>query len=64
MHIIPGLPLDTIRDLLLELKPHKSNDKYCLISGINFEKIYMILREVKSPSQLLSDFLACTRYSG
>jgi len=35
-HIVPSLPKDAIRDLLLELKPHSANDLKIQQSSINF----------------------------
>jgi len=58
-HIVPSLPSDTIRCLLLELKPHSSNDSPFVNHNINFQKINIILSRVKRPCQLLTDFLAC-----
>ena len=59
-HIVPGLPKDTIRSLLHELKPHTACDASALDSPVDFAKINIILSQVKRPSQLLTDFLACS----
>ena len=58
-HIIPSLPTDAIRSLLLELKPHLCESSDLFKPCIDFKKIHMILSKVKTPSQLLTDFLAC-----
>jgi hypothetical protein len=59
-HIVPTLPTDSIRSLLHELRPHKDIDACILLEPIDFDRINMILSQVKRPDQLLTDFLACS----
>jgi hypothetical protein len=59
-YIVPSLPLDIIRDLLHELKPHRLSSTHSTCEAIDFEKITVILSKVKEPSPLLYDFLACS----
>jgi hypothetical protein len=58
-HIVPSLPKEIIRELLLELKPHSSTDGLLLDSSVNFDKINLILARADRPTRLLNDFLAC-----
>ena len=59
-HIVPSLPTDSIRSLLHELRPHKSLDSPIISQLVDFDKINIILSQVKRPNQLLTDFLACS----
>jgi len=45
-HIVPSLPTDIIRDLLLELKPHLTSDQQLINSSVCFDKINAILLKV------------------
>jgi hypothetical protein len=54
------LPVEIIRDLLHELKPHRTEGTNILMESIDFDKINIILSKVKEPSPLLFDFLACS----
>jgi hypothetical protein len=63
-YIVPSLPKDIIRSLLLELKPHSSNDQEIQEKTVNFDKINIILSKVSTPNRLLTDFLACAGVIG
>ena len=56
---MPTLPTDIIRNLLLVLKPHGACDEAHIDSCVDIPTINLILSQVKRPSRLLTDYLAC-----